>query len=356
MNKKGLTLAAVMVAVVIMIIFATTISIAAINISNDAKKNRFASEIAFVQEAVNNYYNKYNEYPVLESISVDLSNVKDIDIVQFSTENNYESKLIILYEINLSKLGELEITYGNSKTEQDVYAVSKETGKVYYLEGVVVRNNTYFTLTDDLKKAINYVDSNQYLVTKDKISFIPSTTNWTNKPISTKLLVPQDYTNVTIVAKKDMTNESVKVSAAQSVDYFNEYMINDIGTSQVEGNYSIIVSYQKEGISYNQTYSITNFDNVSPNLSVSDKVELVSKNEDDTYRYVKIEKQDDTLSGVKSIKYERENIAEEDAVIYFKNNGIELQSDIIEFDDKTKYITIYMEDNAGNYTLVRKSI
>lgn len=356
MNKKGITLAAVMVAVVIMIIFATTVTIAAVNISNDSKRNKFATELAFVQETVNNYYDKNTEYPIGESINVDLSNVSDEDKVQFNMEDNYDSNLITLYEVDLAKLGQIEIIYGNGTNAQDIYAISKKTGKVYYLEGVSVGNTTYFTLTDELKKLINYVDTNEDTVTKDGISFIPSTLEWTNNPITTKVFVPSDYTNITIVAKKNETNEALNVSEAVSSDYFYEYSINEDTSTQVEANYSILVSYQKDGVSYNQTYSVINFDNEYPVLTISDKIELVSKNEDDVYRYVRVESQSDALSGVKYVKYERENIADEDAVIYFKNNGIELQNDIIEFDDKTKYITVYIEDNAGNYTLVRKSI
>lgn len=356
MNKRGITLVAVMVAVVIMIIFATTVTIATFNILNDSKRNKFAAEIAFIQEAVNNYYDKNDEYPISESINVNLSNVSDEDRVQFNMEDNYDSNLITLYEVDLAKLGQIDLIYGNATNAQDIYAVSKKTGKVYYLEGVSVGNTTYFTLTDELKKLINYVDTNEDTVTKDGISFVLSTIEWTNNPIVTKVLVPSDYTNITIVAKKNETNETLNVSDAVSRDHFYEYSVNEDVSTQVEANYSILVSYKKDGVIYNQTYSVTNFDNEYPVLNISDKIELVSKNEEDVYRYVRVENQSDALSGVKYIKYERENIADEDAVIYFKNNGIELQSDIIEIDNTTKYITVYIEDNAGNYTLIRKSL
>ena len=356
MNKRGITLASVMIAVIIMIVFATTITIGTVNISNDAKRNKFASELAFVQEVVNTYYDKNGEYPISESINVGLDNVNNNDKLQFAMEDNYDKNIITLYTIDLAKLGQIEIIYGNGTNAQDVYAVSKKTGKVYYPQGVSVGNVTYFTLTDELKQIINYVDTNEETVTKDGISFIPSTLSWTNSSISTKVLVPNDYKNITIVAKKDDTSEALSVSEATNVDSFYEYIVNSNNSTQIQGNYSILVSYMKDNVSYNQTYLINNFDNQYPLVTISDKIELISKNEEDTYRYIKIKNVADELSGVKYIKYERENIADEDAVIYFKNNGIELQNDIIEFDETTKYITVYIEDNAGNYTLVKKEI
>lgn len=361
MRKDGMTFLTVMVAVVIMLIFASTVTIAAVNISNNSKKNKFATEIAFVQESVNNYFDKNNEYPIEESVNVNLASVNSNDKTQFESEENYSTNVITLYKIDLSKLGKIEVVYGNGTNAQDIYAVSKTTGKVYYLEGVQVSGTTYFTLTDDLKNIINYVDTNEETITKDGISFISSTLEWTNKPVSTRVLVPNKYTNVTIVAKKEGASLTFNVSDSISIDSFNEYIVNGSDSSKEEGNYSILVSYQKmddnnQLVSYNQTYSVTNFDNDFPKLVLSDKQEMISNDGKEEYRYIRVEEQSDALSGIKYIKYERENISDEDAVIYFKNNGIELQGDIIEYDKNTKYLTVYIEDNAGNYTLVRKDL
>ena len=49
--KKGITFMTVIIAVVIMIIFVSTVTISSISILNDSTKNKFATEIAFIQEA-----------------------------------------------------------------------------------------------------------------------------------------------------------------------------------------------------------------------------------------------------------------------------------------------------------------
>lgn len=113
-----------------------------------------------------------------------------------------------------------------------------------------------------------------------------------------------------------------------------------------------------------QTYAITNFDNISPTFVVSDRIDLVSNdNNSSSYSYIEVKDVVDEFSGIKYIKYERENITDtnsqdavDDIAIYFKTNGINLNSDMIEIDENTKYITVYVEDNAGNYSCITKEV
>lgn len=195
--KKGITFITVIIAVIIMVIFASTVTISSISILNDSTKNKFATEIAFIQEAVNNYHDKHNEYPISNSVTVDLNDVSEKDIVQFVNEKKIGNS-IVLYKLDFSKLGNIETIYGNIDDEKDIYVVSKTSGVVYYLKGVNMNGTTYFTLTDDLKNLIDYVEINENTVTKDGISFIPSTLEWTSNSISTRVVVPSEYTDVSV--------------------------------------------------------------------------------------------------------------------------------------------------------------
>ena len=340
--KKGITFLTVAIAVVIMMIFATTATIAVLNVSNDSTKTKFATEIAYVQEAVNNYYSKNNEYPVGTSITVDLTNVKNIDVVQFVNEEKNNNS-VIMYEIDRSLLGNIETVYGNGTGEDnnDVYAISKKTGKVYYLKGVKAGNVTYFTLTDELKERINYVDKEESSIVKDMITFTPSTTEWTNKNVVTTVKVPDQYTNIVV----NVLNNGV-VTPITNYNYIGDYYEYKIDS--ISGNYTVNVAYQNsKNENLTQSYSVSNFDDVAPTLEISSKTDLVSS--EGNYSYVKINSKNDNLSGIKCIKYERENIADEDIATYFKTNGLELKEDIIEIKENTSYITIYIEDNAGNF-------
>ncbi len=357
--KKGITFMTIISAVIIMIIFISTVTISSMSILNNSNKTKFATEIAYIQEAVNNYLDKYNEYPILSSINVDLDNVEENDLEQFNDEDKTGDNIVVLYVLDFNKLGNIERIYGKGNTsDKNIYALSKTTGKVYYLKGVNVGSTTYFTLTDDLKKIINYVPTNNNSVTKDGISFIPSTLNWTADIITTRIVVSDKYTD---------NGKEVDVSVRYSSNGEKKYTItkdsnNECIVDDIIGNYSIKVKYG-DGNSQTQTFSITNFDNVPPSFEVSDRIDLISREEGTHYSYVEVKNVADDLSGIKSIKYERENISDtnknddfDEIATYFKTNGIELNGDIIEFDQSTKYITIYVEDNAGNYKCITKNV
>ena len=126
--------------VTIMLILMTTIIIAANSISDNSKRISFASEIKSIQQAVNSYVTKNEgEYPTVNSIVVDISKLDPTYQTQFTA--NQESVVdgkIILNEIDYQKIGITDLKYGNGKRgTNDIYAVSTQTGKVYYVMGVL---------------------------------------------------------------------------------------------------------------------------------------------------------------------------------------------------------------------------
>lgn len=266
--KKGITLVAVLTTVIIMLILTSTVTISAFNISNNAKKTKLATELSYIKEAVYNYCNVYNnDYPISESVIVDLSQISSNSLNQFDKEEGYSEKRVVLYVIDKTKLGIKDTVYGNGDVaDKDIYALSKETKNVYYIKGVKAGNQTYYTLTEDLSKLISYSDSS---------------------------------------------------------------------------------------ISKNNSETTTKKDNVKPVITLGDKQTLISSDEKEKYFFVTVNVEDKD-SGVKIAKFEREVMTESDAEIYFKNNGIELQEDVIEFSENTKGLTVYAEDNEGNVSVVSK--
>mgnify|MGYP004530190377 FL=1 len=262
--KKGITFVAVMVTVAIMFILVSTVTISAINVINNSQKTKLATELAYVKEAVDNYYTTYNTYPIDESVTVKLNEVEDVDKNQFEGEDGYTSDSIVLYVINKEKLGITETVYGNGNVaNKDIYVFSKKTDRVYYLKGLKIGSKTYYTLTDNLKKIINYEESN-----------------------------------------------------------FN--------SSDEENNTS-----RENNI----------------NIELGEKKILISADESEKHYYIPVKITDD-LGEIKIKKFEREIFSsDEEAKIYFKTNGIELQEDIIELNEDTKGITVYAEDNYGNFAI-----
>ena len=324
--NKGISLVSLMVTIVIIILLTTTVVVSATSSINNSKKITFATEISFIQEAVNNYYTKNNNVPVLGKIEIDLNDVKDLAKKQFSDEK--QNPNIELYILDMTKLGRIETIYGNSTRKEDIYAVSLDTRKVYYVSGLSLGDNIYYTLTDDLKSVIRYNESK----INDGIIFKKSNDNWTNETIKTEVFVPTEYLNVKVIA-----NEKDILSFENS-DNYKKYNV-----SEIIGNYNITVMYEKKGVSNKLEYSISNFDNIAPKCIISSKKVLDSGIE--KYNYMEISELADDLSGIKKAKYLKSNATLDEV----KENGIDIQGDIIEFDENVKYITIYVEDNATNY-------
>lgn len=151
--KKGITAVSVSIMVVIIITLLGTITVASYNSIQNAKKITFSLEISNIQEKFDRYMKMAEEgdYPVLtNSYNISISNVSEKAKEQFEGENVDSNNQLTVYELDLAAIDIEDTQYGNKETEKDVYVISKNTNKVYYLEGVKLKDNTYYTLTEEL--------------------------------------------------------------------------------------------------------------------------------------------------------------------------------------------------------------
>ena len=171
--KKGITIITLIIMVVVMIILTTTVTITGVQALNNSKKLKFASELVFMQETIDNYSKENSGDLPITGSEITNSNLP---------EGQY-------YEIDTSLLGIIETTYGRklNNDTNDIYVISKADNKVYYLKGLKIGNKVYFTLDDELKNIINYTDTK--IVSKDGIIFTPSITNYTNQAINVKVQI-----------------------------------------------------------------------------------------------------------------------------------------------------------------------
>lgn len=344
--KKGITLAVLSVVILIMVIFTTAVATTGSMALNNSKKLKFAAEIALVQEMVDEYVSEQNgEYPVRASFEVNLSNVTTNSITQFDNEPK-NSNSITLYEIDFSLMGKADLVYGTKKhgDAKDVYAVSQETGIVYYIKGVKVSKITYYTLTNDLKELIGYTE-NTNGITKDGIVFNTSNNAWTNQGISSTIKIPttSGFTDITVYLQKN-DGTATTVAVAETTNGYDVYQINAVAE-----NYSVLVEYLKDSKYTSQTFSVTNYDNVAPTITVKETKDMVNDNSGVNQTYISLDIIDE-LSGIKVAKYETENIAHENAKQYFTNNGLSVSNNTIIVPGEVQYVTVYVEDKAGNYT------
>lgn len=339
--------------VTIMLILMTTIIIAANSISDNSKRISFASEIKSIQQAVNSYVTKNEgEYPTVNSIVVDISKLDPTYQTQFTA--NQESVVdgkIILNEIDYQKIGITDLKYGNGKRgTNDIYAVSTQTGKVYYVMGVTISNYSYYTLTSDLSKLLKLND-NQIDDTDPVIIFTPNKIEWTNQEIKVSIKIPKIFSLLEI----KVNGTEISITDPIEEGSYNVYNVSN------PGNYSIDVTYRKSEDSTENSYakySVTNFDNVAPTFTLSEAKKMEGGN---LSSYVNITSKVENGSGLKKIKYEYNGIydsavsdVDKNSVKpHFENNGINLdtKATVIPITKGTRKLTVYMEDNAGNWSM-----
>jgi Tfp pilus assembly protein PilE len=132
-KNNGITIIALLITVIIILILAGTgiyqANLAAINSSI----NRMNADIKLLEGKVQIYYNKYQTIP----ITLEQAEEKDVpaEIRGTATNDKY-------YKIDLSKLENITLNYGNETDATDYYIVNARTLKVYYLKGVSDENKT----------------------------------------------------------------------------------------------------------------------------------------------------------------------------------------------------------------------
>ena len=153
--KKGFSLVTLLVTIFVIIILSSTVVISANSIYNSNKKIRFASEISYIKELVNNYMADNNgKLPSSSDVVVSTKSISKEDLnTQFAGENISEDT-IFLNKIDMSMINPGTLQYGNGTDEKsdDIYCISKQTGKIYYIRGCKVGTKIYYTLNDELKK------------------------------------------------------------------------------------------------------------------------------------------------------------------------------------------------------------
>lgn len=155
-KKEGMTLAILVVTIIIMMILISAIVVSFNSIKTSTRKKEFAKEIYTVESLVEKYKFEHEEYPVNDSKTFSLATINSTDKVQFINEPGYATNLVDFKVIDLYEAGVENITRGIKKNsnENDVYVLSLTTGKVFYLNGEKIGDDTYYTLTDELKKEI----------------------------------------------------------------------------------------------------------------------------------------------------------------------------------------------------------
>ena len=154
MDKKGISMVIFVISIAMVLVLITAFTTSYNVIIKSARMREFASELNSLQKAVDEYKFLNDEYPKKGEYLLDL------DTVSPNKREEQFGKVegtMDFYIIDLNKLGIKELGRGvNGNTENlDIYAVSKENGKVYYLAGQKIDKYWYYTLIDELKEKLD---------------------------------------------------------------------------------------------------------------------------------------------------------------------------------------------------------
>lgn len=156
-TKKGISLIVLLITIAVILILLTTITFSAGNIISNTKKRQFAKEIYEVQNLVDKYKYENDDYPyIIEKDEKKVININGENIDEQFVGEDSINNTVTLYPIDLYKAGVQNLSRGTKKdnNENDVYAFSDKTGKLYYVKGYKVGRYTYYTLTNELRKLI----------------------------------------------------------------------------------------------------------------------------------------------------------------------------------------------------------
>lgn len=352
LNNKGMTLITLAVTLAVIILITSTVVVSGLYSLESAKKTSFGIEIKNIQEVVDEYMLKTEDsVPIIKAITLSTIGLSEnIKNEQFASETIL-SNTIILNVIDLKKLGIKNTKYGIGETELDYYAISPITNKVYYPSGIKAGGDVFYTLTNNLNKAIG---KNEVGATTTKsVLFIPNLTSnkWMNNAVTVIVKVPEEFAVSSITA-----TESVLISTVAISDGYKVYNVN---TSNLIKTYSITVLYTVPGNAATKTalYNIDKVDSVAPSIAAPTQVYNIDSATNIASAYITGIDVTDASSLVKTIKYIKGTVTSSvDLKVFFTEYGIELEDNKIEIEKGATSYTIYAEDNAGNYTVINVAI
>lgn len=253
-EKKGISLIVLLITIVVILILLTVIVISVDNVSNNAKLSAFATDLSAIEDLTNTYYMQNNSFPVKTETGQENADIvmtqgvlldrvgnenKDKFIEELKLNNDYNEESDDLgeyYPIDLSKLDVDSSKRGTLKDGnlKDIYVIAYPSMNVYYIKGLKVKKDTYFSLSSKLTnrvkldKDMTYKSDNTTSIQSiDGLTVKKMTKNWTNSMgiyVQANLKTDEEiYLEASGVSKKKLI----------TVQGNNEFSFNDL--SEING-------------------------------------------------------------------------------------------------------------------------
>lgn len=125
-ENKGITMVALAVTIVILLIISSVI-IVEMNTGDKFKDYQYMrADIEIIKDSVLLYYHDYAKIPTIGDA---LSEINLNGQASSADNGNY-------YEVDLSRLGNITLNYGEKTDATDMYIINEKSQEVYYLKGI----------------------------------------------------------------------------------------------------------------------------------------------------------------------------------------------------------------------------
>ena len=139
--KKGLSLSTVVIAISIMLILVSSVSVIGSSAITSANFEEYKSNIDRVSDEVNIYVTDNGTLPVTNEV-IAINSLGQDFLNQVKENGDLANKF---YLVDISKLNDYNIKKGRGNVEnKDVFLVTENTNNVYYLKGFKYRGKAYF--------------------------------------------------------------------------------------------------------------------------------------------------------------------------------------------------------------------
>lgn len=139
--KKGLSLSTVVIAISIMLILVSSVSVIGSSAITSANFEEYKSNIDRVSDEVNIYVTDNGTLPVTNEV-IAINSLGQDFLNQVKENEDLANKF---YLVDISKLNDYNIKKGRGNVEnKDVFLVTENTNNVYYLKGFKYRGKVYF--------------------------------------------------------------------------------------------------------------------------------------------------------------------------------------------------------------------
>ena len=361
-TKRGVSLVVLVITIIVTVILTSIVVLRTATAVEEVEINDFAFEIATIEDKVKEYNLLKGELPVVLTSQYSFENIQTLltdskykqAFIDEVKTNKDENNMFYLIDIDALKLNLDE--RGIKANAIDIFVVATNTMNVYYLAGVKIGDEIYFSLAKinvenkvDSKEPENSVDGN----IETTLALSKNTSTWTDElKIFIQTSLATDETLQYLVA-----NSTLKAVGTNKTVVLNKNTMTANEKAAFESNKTVTINKLKNGVvTETKTINIDNLDITSPSLGDITMVDTSSSE----YNKIKIVATDAGLSGIKAIYYDYVTVLKDNKeVSYYTGRSDVSINDLISFgkaskdgniqlDKNIKSIVVVVVDNAGN--------